>query len=65
GGPFAPLAPGAMADVGVADGKATHLVVGGRLVVQGGELLTGDVEQIRADAYAQAPSVWERMKALA
>jgi cytosine/adenosine deaminase-related metal-dependent hydrolase len=65
GGPFAPLAPGAMADVGVVDGQASHLLVGGKLVVQDGELLTGDVEQIKAEAHAQAPAVWGRMKALA
>ena len=65
GGPFAPLAPGAMADVGVANGRASHLVVGGRLVMRDGELLTGDVEQIKTEAHAQAPSVWGRMKALA
>lgn len=65
GGPFAPLAPGAMADVGVVDNGATHLVVGGKLVVRDGELLTGDLDQIRAEAHAQAPSLWERMKALA
>jgi cytosine/adenosine deaminase-related metal-dependent hydrolase len=65
GGPFAPLAPGAMADVGVVDGPASHLLVGGKLVVQDGELLTGDVEQIEAEAHAQAPAVWGRMKTLA
>jgi cytosine/adenosine deaminase-related metal-dependent hydrolase len=65
GGPFAPLAPGAMADVGVANGRASQLVVGGKLVVRDGELLTGDVEQIKTEAHAQAPSVWGRMKALA
>jgi hypothetical protein len=54
-----------MADVGVADGRASHLVVGGRLVVRDEALLTGDLEQIKADAHAQAPALWERMKALA
>lgn len=65
GGPFAPLAPGAMADVVVADGRATHLTVGGKLVVRDGKLLTGDLEQIRAQAHTQAPAVWGRMKELA
>ena len=65
GGPFAPLAPGAMADVGVVDGRASHLVVGGKLVVRDGDLLTGDLEQIQAEAQTQAPALWERMKALA
>jgi cytosine/adenosine deaminase-related metal-dependent hydrolase len=65
GGPFAPLAQGAMADVGVVDGRASHLVVGGKLVVRDGELLTGDIEAIKAEAHAQAPSLWGRMRALA
>jgi len=54
-----------MADVGVADGQASHLLVGGKLVVRDGELLAGDVEQIKTEAHAQAPALWGRMKALA
>lgn len=65
GGPFAPLAAGAVADVEIADGVATHLLVGGRLVVRDGRLLTGDLEQIRAEAEREAPELWRRMKSLA
>lgn len=62
---FAPLAPGGAADFVVRDnGYVRHVVVGGRLVVGDGELLTADIEEIRAEARDQAPRLWERMRAL-
>jgi hypothetical protein len=39
-------------------------VVGGRLVVRDGRLLTADVDGIRAEAAAEAPRLWARMAAL-
>ena len=57
-----PLQPGALGDVVVRqDGAVRHVVVGGRLVVTGGALATGDFERITADAQQQAGRLWERM----
>ena len=65
GGRFAPLAPGAIADLAVRDGgEALHLLVDGRLVVHEGRLLTADAERIRAEAERQAARLWRRMAAL-
>ncbi len=65
GSTFSPLQPGGAADaVASEDGSARHVVVGGRLVVEDGRLLTGDLEQIQAAAEAEAPRLWRRMAAL-
>ncbi len=63
---LAPLEAGAAADA-VAWGPegVRHVVVGGRLVVEDGRLLGGDIEEIRAAAAAAAPRLWERMAELA
>lgn len=45
-------------------GVARHVVVDGRQVVRNGELLTADIEEIRAEAREQAPRLWERMRSL-
>jgi cytosine/adenosine deaminase-related metal-dependent hydrolase len=65
GGSFAPLAADGVADFVVRDnGDVRHVVVDGRVVVGDGELLTADIEEIRAEARDQAPRLWERMRAL-
>jgi cytosine/adenosine deaminase-related metal-dependent hydrolase len=57
-----PLAAGALGDVVVRrDGKISHVVVGGRLVVKDGALVIGDMEAIAAAARAQAARLWSRM----
>jgi len=57
-----PLHSGALADVVIRQGgSVTHVVVGGRLVVAGGALATGDFESIAADARKQAGRLWKRM----
>jgi len=60
---FAPLLADAAADVAVfeTDGSVRHLLVGGHVVVESGELLTADIEEIRAAARAEAPRLWQRM----
>ncbi len=61
---FAPLAAGAAADAVVREnGCVRHVVVAGRLVVRDGQLVTGDIASIRADAAREAPRLWERMRA--
>jgi cytosine/adenosine deaminase-related metal-dependent hydrolase len=61
---FASLAAGGAADAVVRrDGQVVHVVVGGRLVVENGELLGADLASIRAEAQAAAPRLWERMAA--
>jgi cytosine/adenosine deaminase-related metal-dependent hydrolase len=65
GSTFSPLAAGGAPDLGAFDaGKPRHLVVGGRLVVRDGNLLSGDLKAIRAEAQLQAPRLWERMVGL-
>jgi cytosine/adenosine deaminase-related metal-dependent hydrolase len=62
---FAPLAVGTEADlVAMENGTARHVVVAGRRVVEDGQLLTGDLDEIRAHAREQAPRLWERMRSL-
>ncbi|MCC6998584.1 MAG: amidohydrolase family protein [Deltaproteobacteria bacterium] len=41
-----------------------HVIVGGRVVVEGGVLQTGDLAAIRAEAREQAGALWRRMEAL-
>ncbi len=61
----AALTPGAMGDVVVRrDGQVRHVVVGGCIVVKDGELTTGDMNAIAADARVQAARLWERMAVL-
>lgn len=66
---FSPLWPGAAADVAVVDHDGDvetvrHVAVAGRTVVEDGELLTGDLEEIRAHAGEQAARLWRRMASL-
>ncbi|MBI4574696.1 MAG: hypothetical protein HY722_00350, partial [Planctomycetes bacterium] len=68
---FAPPGPGAAADLVAlepdregAPVRVRGVVVGGRAVVEGGRLLTGDLEAIREEARSQAVRLWGRMAAL-
>ena len=57
-----PLQPGALGDVVVRqDGAVRHVVVGGRVVVRNGALVTGEFDAITADAEQQAARLWQRM----
>jgi cytosine/adenosine deaminase-related metal-dependent hydrolase len=59
---FAPLAPEGAADAVVrTEREVRHVVVGGRLVVRDGELLTGDFEAIREEARTAAARLWSRL----
>jgi len=59
------LQPGAAGDVVVReDGKVRMVVVGGRIVVKDGKLVTGDTAAIEADARREADRLWRRMAAL-
>jgi cytosine/adenosine deaminase-related metal-dependent hydrolase len=61
---FAPLAPGGAADVvALEGGKARHVLVAGRPVVENGRLASADLAAIRAEAERQAARLWERMAA--
>ena len=67
GGFFGMPATGAVADLTIVPpGTDTprHVIVGGRAVVENGVLKTGDIEQIRAEANAEAERLWERMAEL-
>ncbi len=58
-----PLAVGALGDVVVRqDGLVKHVVVGGRIVVNDGRLLSGDFDNIAAEAQRQAVRLWTRME---
>lgn len=60
-----PLQPGALGDLVVRhDGAVTHVVVAGRVVVAEGKLVTGEFEDIAADAREQAARLWRRMAEL-
>ena len=62
GSEHAALATGAAADFSCfGESGARHLVVGGRLLVRDGALVTGDVEPLRADAREHAARLWKRM----
>ena len=61
---FDPLATDGAADAAVfTDAGVRHVVVGGRLVVKDGVLLTADTETVRAEAEEQAKKLWARMEA--
>jgi len=77
--PFAPLGADGAADAvafpeGAGAGASTpeagavsgarHVLVAGRLAVRDGRLATADLAAIRAEASAQAPKLWERLKRL-
>ncbi|MFQ5505294.1 MAG: amidohydrolase family protein [Planctomycetota bacterium] len=53
------LGPGVETEVG--EGR---VVVGGREVIKDGKLMTGDLDEIRAQAREEAEKLWERMRAL-
>ncbi len=62
---FEPLAAGAAADLVVrADGEVRHVMVGGRLVVRDGRLLSAELGEVRAAAEAEAARLWQRMASL-
>ncbi len=62
---LAPLTEGHAADVvAMKNGRARHVSVAGELVVENGQLLRADLEEIRAQAREQAPRLWSRMVAL-
>ncbi|MBI1851306.1 MAG: amidohydrolase family protein [Planctomycetes bacterium] len=69
-GPFGPpLGRGRIADLVVRDlaapdAPARHVVVGGRVVVEQGELVAADIDEIRAEAETEAARLWSRMSAL-
>jgi cytosine/adenosine deaminase-related metal-dependent hydrolase len=57
-----PLQAGALGDVVVrAQGAVKQVIVGGRVVVADGRLVTGDFEAIVANAREQADRLWKRM----
>ncbi len=63
GGTFGLLATPSAGDLRVVDGNGVrHVVVGGRVVVEGRKLLFGDLEAIRGEARSQARGLWERME---
>lgn len=62
---LAPLTPGGSADIVAREnGRVRHVVVNGELVVRNGELLTADIEEVRAHAREQATGLWQRMEGL-
>jgi cytosine/adenosine deaminase-related metal-dependent hydrolase len=44
--------------------RVHNVTVAGRVVVEDGVLVTGDLEAIRAEARAAAPALWKRMEAI-
>jgi cytosine/adenosine deaminase-related metal-dependent hydrolase len=59
-----PILPGSVADIIVSEeAHPRHVIVAGRVIVEGGRLLTGDLEAIRAEAREQAARLWSRMDA--
>jgi cytosine/adenosine deaminase-related metal-dependent hydrolase len=64
---FSPtVAPGMAADVVVrnAQGNVRHVMVAGRVVVEDGRLLTGDMQAIKTQAAQQATRLWGRLAAV-
>jgi cytosine/adenosine deaminase-related metal-dependent hydrolase len=56
------LMPGALGDVVVRErGQVRHVAVGGRLVVNDGLLVNGDMESIAASAQSEAARLWTRL----
>ena len=56
------LAPGALGDLVVReDGRVRHSIVGGRVVVEDGRLVSGDLAAIAATAEREAARLWDRM----
>lgn len=56
------LQPGAPGDVIVReDGRVSHVVIDGRVVVRDGKLAQGDIGAIEAEARVQAKRLWQRM----
>jgi hypothetical protein len=51
--------------VSVDGGAIGEVTINGRVVVRDGRLLTADIQQIRAEAAAEAPRLWKRMKGMA
>ena len=61
--PFVPLRKGSAADAAViCQGQVRHLLVGGEIVIRDGRLLTGDIEEIRREAVAEADRLGRRMR---
>jgi selenium-dependent xanthine dehydrogenase len=61
----ADIAPDSVEDaVILEDGVVRDVTIAGRSVVRNGELLTGDIEEIRADAAREAARLWKRMEGL-
>jgi cytosine/adenosine deaminase-related metal-dependent hydrolase len=62
----APLAPGSLGDLVVREGgQVRHVVVGGRVVVRAGRLVSADAAAVEAEARREAKRLFERMAALA
>jgi cytosine/adenosine deaminase-related metal-dependent hydrolase len=60
-----PLTPGALGDVVVRDGRGVrHVVVNGRVVVEDGRLVSGDLEEITQASRREAARLWQRMAAI-
>lgn len=56
------LQPGAPGDVVIReDGRVTHVVIDGRVVVRDGRLAQGDISTIEVEARVQAKRLWRRM----
>jgi len=64
-GSFTPLTVGGWADAVVETANGiSHLVTGGRLVIDNGALATGDLDRIRAAAASEAKRLWDRMRSV-
>ncbi len=60
-----PLAPGALGDLVVREGgRIRHTVVGGRLVVEDGRLVSDDLDAIAVAAEREANRLWQRMASM-
>jgi len=57
-----PLQPGALGDVVVRqNGRVQHVVVGGKIVVTDGKLVTCDFDSVVTETERQAARLWKRM----
>lgn len=62
---FSPLKAEGAADAAAwTGGRPRHLVVGGRVIIEEGRLLTADWDEIVAEAEEQAPRLWARVARL-